>query len=1181
MATYNFTSGKLPPGGVTGDKFVMNGANYTYSNGAWRAAANPTFVTSTDIVDGSISAADLAETYLKTSGGTLTGDLNLGDAKYINLGDSSDLQIYHQGGSSHIRNASGDLYIEDNDGQIYIRGKTGEDSIRVNAGGSVQLYNAGSLKLSTTSTGIDVTGSIKSSRLTHTRDPNNVFIDFVDSTAANDTNGDILVQGYFPIIFKTDMAHERMRITRTGNVGIRTTNPQATLDIQNGNGFALVVGADVNATTLSANTRKYVRIGYPHYSTAGSAPTTACTLIVGDSQSGENGVHIGGYTSYGVAASQIKLYTQNGTGQHAGIERLIINSTGTVQVPGNIVCNDHIQISSGSAWLEIKDSTSGTSTSVANVQFSHYQGTLGRVGWIDDSTNDLHLENQVAGGIKLSANGSPRMYIKSDGNVGIGTTSLYSGTNVTSLTIKGVSYPSIALKYGAGDTLSGIIAADSNGISLSSSGSRSIEFFTNSEERMNIDSTGNVGIGTSSPDATLETTNNTTAYSAHFGSTLNATGDNVLALTCYDENTSNTSYLIRAQSNTAGINEGTYHDRFCVLSKGNVGIGTSSPSERLDIEDNTTAALSLNSTSGRDWRLSSNTTGDFRITDNALGERLRINHIGNVGIGTSSPDVKLHIEKSSDPTIRVRQTTNGVNLDLTCDSGAGFLKTQTNHPLILATNNTERMRIDSAGNVGIGTSSPEYLLDVERTTGNLVRFITKDDNNGATNPLSISYNAALRIDNKYSGASPSANGTKVAKIQLSTVTSSGYGAYGAIILDAQSGTGYNAGEMSFATGPNSSSLMTERMRITSSGNVELSNRLKLKSTTNGSMLQFYENTSTYSGSVETYNSGGMTLSTYIAGSDIIFRPDTGTEAMRISSTGKVGIGTDTPTSLLTVNHSSAGVNLFELKYNNTARMTIDVDGTWNNIRGQSGQGFKFTTTGGALMVVGNGGNVGIGTTSPSAKLDIKGNFESSYALKFTNTMGTGKVSGFRSHGTNGESLSLYNDGRRMQMWQSDGTHIFESTSGSERMRITPTGSIGTGDWSGQFHQIRNVNNWHYASGGSYGPTYIHMKTNRSPTSESQMYSVTFRGHSYGQSKPINTSLCWYNYASQGNVISVGSNGTHTAGCYKSSDGYAVMTLYIPSHYYVAFTFDQFITNQRLRELTITNVIIHFGATGAY
>ena len=89
------------------------------------------------------------------------------------------------------------------------------------------------------------------------------------------------------------------------------------------------------------------------------------------------------------------------------------------------------------------------------------------------------------------------------------------------------------------------------------------------------------------------------------------------------------------------------------------------------------------------------------------------------------------------------------------------------------------------------------------------------------------------------------------------------------------------------------------------------------------------------------------------------------------------------------------------------------------------------------------GNFGIGTSSPNAHLDIKGNFEgaSNFAIKFTNTMGTGKVGGFRSHGTNGEALTLYQDGARKQSWQDDVVQFF-GTSSAEVMRIQNNGNVG-------------------------------------------------------------------------------------------------------------------------------------------
>ena len=134
-------------------------------------------------------------------------------------------------------------------------------------------------------------------------------------------------------------------------------------------------------------------------------------------------------------------------------------------------------------------------------------------------------------------------------------------------------------------------------------------------------------------------------------------------------------------------------------------------------------------------------------------------------------------------------------------------------------NADERMRIDSSGRVGIGITA-DRKLDVKDTgTAILGRFLQIDDNNSnaTLNPLHINY-STLQLINAWSGSAPSANGTKVAKLAMATVTTSGYGATASITCLATSG-GYNSGAMAFNTGSNSSSLETERMRIDRQGNV--------------------------------------------------------------------------------------------------------------------------------------------------------------------------------------------------------------------------------------------------------------------------------------------------------------------------------------------------------------------------
>jgi hypothetical protein len=99
---------------------------------------------------------------------------------------------------------------------------------------------------------------------------------------------------------------------------------------------------------------------------------------------------------------------------------------------------------------------------------------------------------------------------------------------------------------------------------------------------------------------------------------------------------------------------------------------------------------------------------------------MRIDASGNVGIGTSSPAARLDVNGSINASGNIQTTNAGYNL-LGATSGAVQaqiaangsgatvdLRAVSNHPMTFFTNNTERMRIDASGNVGIGTSSPSF-----------------------------------------------------------------------------------------------------------------------------------------------------------------------------------------------------------------------------------------------------------------------------------------------------------------------------------------------------------------------------------------------------------------------------------------------------------------------------------------
>jgi hypothetical protein len=90
-----------------------------------------------------------------------------------------------------------------------------------------------------------------------------------------------------------------------------------------------------------------------------------------------------------------------------------------------------------------------------------------------------------------------------------------------------------------------------------------------------------------------------------------------------------------------------------------------------------------------------------------------------VGIGTSSPSGNLHVSSSGDTIARITSADgNGAFLDLgdASDPDGGRIVYDSGSNLGFSTASTERMRIDSSGNVGIGTSSPSQKLTVSTTS---------------------------------------------------------------------------------------------------------------------------------------------------------------------------------------------------------------------------------------------------------------------------------------------------------------------------------------------------------------------------------------------------------------------------------------------------------------------------------
>jgi len=308
--------------------------------------------------------------------------------------------------------------------------------------------------------------------------------------------------------------------------------------------------------------------------------------------------------------------------------------------------------------------------------------------------------------IAFTEGGAESMRITDVGNLGIGTATPNKSSSSKAVTVNNAS----------GYVTYEIAVADAEVWRISSNGSAGVFdvtagtqprlFWTNGAERMRIDSSGNVGIGSSAPNNKLQSAYTVPASvpSAGAGAHGLAVGSSGFGLAGGALSSGN-AYI----QSTRWDGSATNYDLLLQPNGGNVGIGTSSPSERLTVSgaiSSTSNAADFNQSkatfdyaSGAGRIASHISTGsNLQFYTNPNGgtvtERMRILANGDVGIGTTSPSARLGVVGAG-----------GASLFVDFSAGGNTIYDATNHIFRSNSGGSERMRIASDGNVGIGTTT--------------------------------------------------------------------------------------------------------------------------------------------------------------------------------------------------------------------------------------------------------------------------------------------------------------------------------------------------------------------------------------------------------------------------------------------------------------------------------------------
>jgi hypothetical protein len=318
--------------------------------------------------------------------------------------------------------------------------------------------------------------------------------------------------------------------------------------------------------------------------------------------------------------------------------------------------------------------------------------------------------------ILIGTSNTERMRIDSSGNVGIGTSSpsSFGRLAAVSASTNGSAITAVSSSTGATDYAKITFFHTGNDTFTLEGGSVGLIFKQSGNiERMRIDGSGNVGIGTSSP---------VTRLTVDGGAASLRTGNQ---FRFYPTANNNYSQIYNPTGGQMAFDSGA-GEAMRIDGSGNVGIGTTSPTQKFEVNGSGTYAARFNRTGVAAIRVSVGANGlygiDTESADLQLGvngtERARIDSSGNLLVGTTSGSGAISVARGGGVSAFIEIAGNGNTIGTNSmllgqdTNSSGYCWNRANAVLLFGTNNTERARIDSGGNLLVGTTSATFGTSV-------------------------------------------------------------------------------------------------------------------------------------------------------------------------------------------------------------------------------------------------------------------------------------------------------------------------------------------------------------------------------------------------------------------------------------------------------------------------------------